>query len=102
MGFEMIYNPERDLKKAMIDLSSLILNREPSFEQLPLPLQAFKTGLKEQKVESPDPSAEDSEETEREDAIICRACGIVITTPDEMIEIEGKSTHKFVNPVGVI
>lgn len=51
---------------------------------------------------TPEPFSEDEADAAREKAIICRACGNVVTKPEEQIEIEGKSVHKFVNPAGII
>jgi hypothetical protein len=66
-----------------------------------LPLLAFKE--KDDIVPGQSkPSVKIDEEVSRERAIICRACGNVITIPDQMIEIEGKSCHKFVNPAAIV
>jgi len=38
----------------------------------------------------------------RERSIICRQCGNIITSPDEVIEIDGSHVHTFMNPSGFV
>ncbi len=63
---------------------------------------AFKRILKDQEVIRLEPSTESDDETERENFYICRACGNVIASPAEKLEIDGKFSHTFVNPAGII
>ncbi len=67
-----------------------------------MPLLAFKEKTGDADAGLSEPSLKGKEEASRERAIICRACGNVITKPDQMIEIEGKSSHKFVNPAAMV
>ncbi len=73
-----------------------------NYDLQPFPIEAYKKLPEEQTVEIAEPSVQNEEEVQREEALICRACSIVITSHDELIDIDGKSTHKFVNPAGVI
>ncbi len=62
---------------------------------------AFKRTLQDQKVLDLELATEDENETEKEDYIICRACGNVIASPDEQMEVDGKFSHTFTNPAGI-
>ena len=68
----------------------------------PFPVLAFKEKTDDIETGISEPSVKIDADIFRERAIICRACGNVITKPDQAIEIEGKSAHKFVNPAGIV
>jgi hypothetical protein len=50
----------------------------------------------------PGPGEQDEEESEKYPVLLCRACGHVITSDDQRVQVAGSHQHTFFNPVGIV
>lgn len=48
------------------------------------------------------PGEQDEEGAEKYPVLLCRACGHVITSDDQRVQIAGSHRHTFFNPAGIV
>jgi hypothetical protein len=49
-----------------------------------------------------EPGEQDEEWSEKYPVLLCRACGHVITSDDQRVQVSGSHHHTFFNPVGIV